>query len=46
VEPGIKVVYLDKHGPNIVFSHKIDPKQVISMIDLYFDLSKHTGEGA
>lgn len=45
VEPGIKVVYLDKHGPNIVFNHEIDPQRVISFIDRHFDLSKHTGEG-
>ena len=44
MEPGIKVVYLDKHGPNIVFRHDIDPQQVISFIDRHFDLSKHTGE--
>jgi hypothetical protein len=45
IEPGIKVVYLDKHGPNIVFKHDIDPARVTSFIDRYFDLSKHTGEG-
>lgn len=44
VEPGIKVVYLDKHGPNIVFHHSIDPKRVIDFIDRTFDLSRHTGE--
>lgn len=44
IEPGIKVVYLDKHGPNIVFRHDIDPQRVISFIDRHFDLSKHTGE--
>ena len=46
VEPGIKVVYLDQHGPNIVFRHDIDPERVISFIDRTFDLSRHTGQGA
>jgi len=45
VEPGIKVVYLDQHGPNIIFNHDIDPAKVIGFIDRNFDLSRHTGEG-
>lgn len=44
VEPGIKVVYLDHHGPNIVFNHDIDPEQVIRFINRNFDLSRHTGD--
>lgn len=40
--PGIKCVYLDNHGPNIVFNRKIDPQQVIEFIDNNFDLSKST----
>ena len=44
VEPGIKVVYLDRHGPNIVFHHSIEPQKVIDYIDRTFDLSRHTGE--
>lgn len=36
-------VYLDQHGPNIVFNSKIDPKEVISFIDNNFDLSAKTG---
>jgi hypothetical protein len=41
-EPGIKCVYLDNHGPNIVFNHGIDPQKVINFIDKNFDLSKST----
>jgi hypothetical protein len=40
--PGVKVVYLDNHGPNIVFNHSVDPKEIISFIDQNFDLSKST----
>jgi len=40
--PGIKCVYLDNHGPNIVFSRKIHPQQVIDFIDKNFDLTKAT----
>lgn len=43
VEPGIKAVYLDKHGPNIVFNKNMDPKKVIAFIDKHFDLSSKTG---
>lgn len=43
VEPGIKAVYLDEHGPNIVFNRNIDPNLVISFIDKHFDLSQKTG---
>jgi len=42
--PGIKCVYLDHHGPNIVFNSKIDPSVVIDFIDKNFDLSKSTDE--
>lgn len=41
-EPGIKCVYLDNHGPNIVFSRNINPQKVIDFIDKHFDLSKST----
>jgi hypothetical protein len=44
VSPGIKCVYLDKHGPNIVFHHSIDPQKVIAFIDEYFDLKNATDE--
>lgn len=43
-EPGIKCVYLDKHGPNIVFNRSIDPQKVINFIDRNFDLSQSTDE--
>ncbi len=36
-------VYLDNHGPNIVFDKKIDPNEVIRFIDDNFDLSAKTG---
>ena len=42
VAPGIKCVYLDNHGPNIVFNHKTNPADVISFIDANFDLDKST----
>lgn len=40
---GIKVVYLDEHGPNIVFKRTIDPNRVIGFIKRFFDLSLKTG---
>lgn len=43
VEPGIKAVMLDEHGPNIVFNKNIDPNKVIQFIDKHFDLSQKTG---
>lgn len=43
VMQGIKAVYLDEHGPNIVFNRNIDPKLVISFIETHFDLSAKTG---
>lgn len=39
----IEAVYLDQHGPNIVFNHKTDPKKVIAFIEKNFDLSAKTG---
>jgi hypothetical protein len=39
----LKAVYLDQHGPNIVFSKKTDPKEVIKFIKSNFDLSEKTG---
>jgi len=39
---GIKCVYLDNHGPNIVFNRGIDPKRVIKFIEDNFDLTKST----
>lgn len=39
----VKVVYLDEHGPNIVFNRRINPEKVIRFIDTHFDLSAKTG---
>lgn len=39
----LKAVYLDEHGPNIVFNRNIDPQEVIDFIDVNFDLSQKTG---
>jgi hypothetical protein len=36
-------VMLDNHGPNIVFSKDINPKEVIDFIDANFDLHEKTG---
>lgn len=39
----LSAVYLDEHGPNIVFHHSIDPKEVIDFIEANFDLDAKTG---
>jgi len=39
----LSAVYLNEHGPNIVFHHSIDPKEVIDFINKNFDLSQKTG---
>ncbi len=39
----LKAVYLDQHGPNIVFSKDINPQEVIDFIEANFDLEKKTG---
>ena len=36
-------VYLDQHGPNIVFSRSVDPHEVIRFVEENFDLEKKTG---
>jgi len=36
-------VFLDQHGPNIVFNSKIDPQIIIEFINQNFDLSAKTG---
>lgn len=41
--PGIKAVYLDNHGPNIVFNRNTPAKDVIDFIDENFDLQAKTG---
>jgi len=39
----LSAVYLDEHGPNIVFNKAIDHRLVIKFIDENFDLSQKTG---
>lgn len=39
---GILAVMLDKHGPNIVFNQKTDPRAVIEFIEQNFDLEART----
>lgn len=39
----LSAVYLDNHGPNIVFNRSIDPANVISFIEDNFDLEGKTG---
>ena len=39
----LKAVYLDKHGPNIVFNRNVDPQVVIDFIEANFDLSQKSG---
>ena len=36
---GLAAVMLDQHGPNIIFSSKCDPDEVIKFIDENFDLT-------
>jgi hypothetical protein len=40
---GIKAVFLDNHGPNIVFNKHIDPQIVIDFVEANFDLDTKTG---
>lgn len=39
----LSAVYLDEHGPNIVFNSSIDPQEVIDFIEENFDLDAKTG---
>lgn len=39
----LEVVYLDSHGPNIVFNRNTNPDKVIAFIDKHFDLTAKTG---
>ena len=39
----LSAVFLDEHGPNVVFHHDIDPQEVIAFINNNFDLSGKTG---
>lgn len=43
VEDGIEAVYLDNHGPNIVYHHDENPAKVKEFIADNFDLGKKTG---
>lgn len=43
VEDGIKVVMLDGHGPNVVFSRTTPARKVIDFIERNFDLEAKTG---
>lgn len=43
VEPGIKAVFLDNHGPNIVYGRDVPAEQVIDFIERHFDLEEKTG---
>lgn len=43
VDDGIKAVYLDNHGPNVVFNDERDPRGIEQFISDNFDLSKKTG---
>jgi len=40
---GIKAVFLDNHGPNIVFNKHINPQLVIDFVEANFDLDTKTG---
>lgn len=39
----LEAIYLDNHGPNIVFSKTVDPQEVIDFIVANFDLDTKTG---
>lgn len=39
----VHAVYLDNHGPNLVFNDRIDPIEVVNFINDNFDLSQKTG---
>lgn len=39
----LSAVYLDEHGPNIVFNRGINPQEVISFIEANFNLEEKTG---
>ncbi len=39
----LKMVYLDRHGPNIVFNRLVPSRKVIAFINEHFDLKEKTG---
>lgn len=43
VEPGIHAVYLDNHGPNIVFHREVPSDVVIDFIERNFNLTEKSG---
>jgi hypothetical protein len=43
VEPGIHAVYLDNHGPNIVFNRDVSSEKVIDFIERNFNLTEKSG---
>jgi hypothetical protein len=43
IEPGIWAVYLENHGPNVVFNRNVDGERVLRFMDRHFDLSGKTG---
>jgi hypothetical protein len=43
LEPGIKGVMLEPHGPNIVFTRETPAENVVAFIERNFDLSTKTG---
>jgi hypothetical protein len=43
MEPGIKAVFLDNHGPNIVYGKDVPADRVIDFIERHFDLEAKTG---
>lgn len=43
VDDGIEAVYLDNHGPNVVFHHDENPKKIQEFLMDNFDFTKKTG---
>lgn len=43
IEPGIFVVHLKNHGPNIAFHKDVSTEKVIEVIEKYWNLSDKTG---
>ncbi len=39
----LQAVFLDRHGPNVLFHHSINPQEVIDFIEENFDLTGKTG---
>lgn len=43
VDNGIRAVFLDEHGPNIVYGKEVPAQRVIDFIERHFDLTQKTG---